>query len=156
SGPACGCMAVKILGLGRFQETYAAARAGDAAQSFPKRVLNSMEVTWRTSERDLSHIPKTGPCVVVANHPFGLIEAVVLTTMLCEIRPDVRALANELLSNIPELNDFVIHVDVLRGDAKANVAGMRRAMEFLAAGGLLLMFPAGEVSHFQWGKRASV
>jgi putative hemolysin len=149
-------MAVKILGLGRFQETYAAARAGDTAQSFPKRVLDSMGVTYRTSERDHSQIPREGPCVVVANHPFGLLEAVVLVTMLREIRPDVRALANELLSGIPELNDVVIHVDVLRGDARANVSGMRRALEFVSAGGLLLMFPAGEVSHFQWSKRAAI
>ncbi len=108
-------MAARLLGLNRFRETYAGVQARDTATPFPKRVLDFMEVTYRTSERDLAQIPREGSCVVVANHPFGLLEAVVLVTVLREIRPDVRALANELLSGIPELSDVVIPVDVLRG-----------------------------------------
>jgi putative hemolysin len=33
---------------------------------------------------------------------------------------------------------------------RSNPSGVRATLEFLAAGGLLVVFPAGEVSHFQW------
>ncbi|MEI9814501.1 MAG: hypothetical protein WDO18_18475 [Acidobacteriota bacterium] len=82
-----------------------------------------------------------GPCVVVANHPFGLLEAVALTAVLREIRSDARVIANEILHDLPELHDVVIPVDVLHGNARANVAGMRRAIDFVAQGGLCSYFP---------------
>jgi len=121
-----------------------------------ERLLEIMEVTFSASPADLKHIPRTGPAVIVANHPFGLLEAVVLATVVRQIRTDVKILANDVLQRIPELRDLLIPVDVLGGSARANVGGLRRAVRFLNEGGPLIVFPAGAVSHFHWRERASV
>ena len=55
------------------------------------------------SELDLQQIPRTGATVIVANHPFGILEGAVLATVLQRIRPDVRFLANQVLGRIPEI-----------------------------------------------------
>ncbi len=134
-------LAAKLLGLTQIQETYSEVSARSDAPSFPRRLLDFMEVHCRIAPRDLEQIPKVGPCVVVANHPFGLLEAVALTAVLREIRSDARVIANEILHDLPELHDVVIPVDVLHGNARANVAGMRRAIDFVAQGGLCSYFP---------------
>jgi putative hemolysin len=58
-----------------------------------------------------------------------------------------------MLSAIPEIRDLMIPVDVLGGNAGGNATNLRRSIEFLEGGGCLVVFPAGEVSHFQPTKR---
>lgn len=73
-----------------------------------------------------------------------------------QIRPDVRFLANGILMAIPEIRETVIPVDLInRHKATAtNGSGLRRSLRHLRAGGMLVIFPAGEVSHFRWKDRA--
>jgi putative hemolysin len=98
-------------------------------------------------------IPTSGPTIVVANHPFGAIEGMVLTELLSRVRPDVRTMANYLLGAIPELRDRLILVDPFGGEgaARSNIRPMKEAIEWLRGGGMLAMFPAGEVSSFRIG-----
>ena len=128
------------------------------ARPLPERVLNRLAITYRAGERDLKQIPRSGPVVIVANHPFGILEGAVLATVLPRIRPDVRFLGNELLSVIPEIKDLLIPVVPMSGGstARRNSTGLRRAIEFLQTGGCLVVFPAGEVSHFQLREKAVI
>jgi len=151
-----GCAASRLLGLSEVDRTYEALRAFEDSRPLPARLLEFMQVTCKATSTDLSHIPRKGPAVLVANHPFGILEAAVLVTAVRQIRPDVRVLANQLLSSVPELQDLVIPLDVLHTSPRANLAGVRRALQFLNVGGLLIVFPAGAVSHFDWHARASV
>ena len=63
---------------------------------------------------------------------------------------DVKILANKLLSAIPEIRDLLIPVSQQGRNRRAVTA----ALEHLSRGGVLIVFPAGEVSQFQWCKRA--
>jgi putative hemolysin len=93
--------------------------------------------------------------VIVANHPFGILEGAVLATVLGRVRPDVRILANGILSAVPEVRDLLIPVDAItKGAAQRNLQPVRESIRFLRSGGCLVVFPAGEVSHLQWRKRA--
>ena len=56
-------------------------------------------------------IPIQGPAIVVANHPFGAIEGIILADILRSRRPDVKIMANHLLKCIPELRELLIFVD---------------------------------------------
>jgi putative hemolysin len=118
--------------------------------------LAQLNVHTQVSERDLALIPKQGPVVAVANHPFGLIEGAILPSLLLSVRPDVKVLANHLLSSMPETNDLCIFVDPYGGEhaARANRKGMKDAIAWLKQGGLLTVFPAGEVSHLNLKERS--
>ena len=62
----------------------------------------------------LARIPEKGKIVLVANHPFGGIEGIIMGAILQRVRPDVKIMANYLLSAIPEMRDLFIFVDPVR------------------------------------------
>jgi putative hemolysin len=104
---------------------------------------------------DLHSIPKTGPVLVVSNHPFGALDGIVLGAVLRSVRSDAKLMANYMLGQIPDLRDLFIFVDPFDNDASAaaNMTGMRQSLRWLRDGGMLAAFPAGEVAHLNWQKR---
>ena len=99
----------------------------------------------------LARIPRSGPLLAVANHPHGMTDGLVAMEFLLRARPDTLVVGNEWLARIPGIRPWLIEVDP---DGKANLAGARRMLDHLAAGGALLMFPAGEVSSLRpWRRR---
>lgn len=148
-------MLSRALGLDEAEQTYHALQAMGSDRPISDRLLQHLGVTYRVAERDLKQIPRKGPVLVVANHPYGILESAVLATVLGQLRPDLRFLANGIITAIPEVRDLVIPVDVNGGEdaARSNQGGLRKALEFLHRGGLLVVFPAGEVSHFQYRAR---
>ncbi len=118
--------------------------------------LALLNVHPQVSERDLALIPKQGPVVAVANHPFGLIEGAILPSLFLSVRPDVKVMANHLLAAMPETNQLCIYVDPYGGEqaARSNRKGLKDAIAWLKQGGLLTVFPAGEVSHLNLKQRS--
>jgi putative hemolysin len=144
----------RALGLNELERAYDALQSmGD--QPIANRLLRYLSVRCAVSDSDFDRIPRTGAAIVTANHPFGILEGAALATLLGRVRPDVRVLANGILTAIPELRDVVIPVDPMAGRAAVagNGQGLRRALEHLGGGGMLVIFPAGEVSHFRWRER---
>lgn len=139
----------KILALDEINQIYIEASSSRRELPLPRRVLEDMNVTVNVSDADLARIPSKGPVVVVANHPFGGIEGVILGHLLRSIRPDVKLMANFLLRRIPDLQDYFIFVDPFgrEASAKANLKPLKETIAWLREGGMLGVFPAGEVSH---------
>lgn len=115
-------------------------------------VLQTLNIVYRIEVGHEEQIPSRGPLVVVANHPFGLAEGLILGHLMLCRRPDVRLLANELLSQVPGVSNLIIPVDVLSGRRSIayNIRALRQALRWLDQGGALLVFPAGEVAALQW------
>jgi putative hemolysin len=126
----------------------------DEARFFEK-VLGALNLRYRVLESDLARIPKNGPIIVTANHPFGGVEGIILAAVLRSVRPDVKVMANHLLACIPEARRHFIFVDPFekKSSTRANLAPVRESLAFLREGGMLGVFPAGEVAHWQAGKR---
>lgn len=124
---------------------------GDSPEN---RILRVLDARCSVEAADLDHIPEEGPCIVVANHPFGGIEGLLLASLLKRKRPDVKIMANYMLGQIGQLRELFILVDPFgtTNSTKANIAGMKEALRWLAGGGVLGIFPAGEVSHFDPGR----
>ncbi|MDT8383265.1 MAG: GNAT family N-acyltransferase [Gammaproteobacteria bacterium] len=140
----------RLLGLNGLAEGYERLAATNTADAFAALTLKYLNITPRVVGGGLANIPSTGPVVVVVNHPFGGIEGLILTQLLRQVRPDVRIMANSLLRRIPELRDTIIGVNPY-GHARATRANMkplREAVRWLDNGGLLVVFPAGDVSRF--------
>ena len=137
-----------LLRLGTCRAVYRAAQQV-SAEAFETRILQVLGIQTECDSSDLGLIPKAGPLVIAANHPHGAVDGLVLLATLRRIRPDVRVLANHLLSRIPELADLCFFVDPFDGPSAAarSRAGLRAAHLWLKRGGSLAVFPAGEVAH---------
>lgn len=135
---------------------YAGIASAGAGRPFFQAMLDGLNIELPMDDSELKKIPARGPCVVVANHPFGLLEGAAILSKLLTLRGDVKALTNEAIATVPEARDWFISVDVLSGGnaAQTNQRGLRHALEWLKGGGLLVVFPAGEVSHLQWNRLA--
>src|SRR6185369_15746999 len=110
-------LATRLLGLHRVEALIGSEgiRPGGEVRSLPEHLLSQLAINYRVGERDLQQIPRSGPVVIVSNHPFGILEGAVLATVLARIRPDVRFLGNVLLSVIPEIKELLIPVDPMGG-----------------------------------------
>ena len=135
-------------GLSQLDKFYAQRPAGCNTREFLRFTLEVLNIDYQVIRGSINHVPESGATVVVANHPLGCVEGVILAELLLEKRSDVQILANHYLKTVPELDELFIGVDVFEGPkaAKANLMAMRRAHKHLDQGGLLLIFPAGEVS----------
>ncbi|WED22172.1 lysophospholipid acyltransferase family protein [Vibrio sp. JC009] len=135
-------------GLSVLDRLYAQRPAGCNTQAFLRFTLDILGIDYQVMRGSLGSVPEKGATVVVANHPLGCIEGVILAEILLSIRSDIQILANHYLKTVPEIDNLFIGVDVFetKNAVKANMRAMREANRHLADDGLLLMFPAGEVS----------
>lgn len=146
------------LRLNEFDRLYDLAQRDPAGDSFPARGLRVLDIQLSYDAARLAALPKSGPLLIVANHPFGGVEGLALSEMLRTVRPDVRLLVNFLLGRMPEMRAESILVDPFgdAADRKRNLAGMREALRWLRDGGALAVFPAGAVAHRTWRQREVV
>jgi putative hemolysin len=144
----------RAMGLGDIDELYN--RSAAHPDGLVSGVLAQLSVHCRIDGADNSATLTSGPVIAVANHPTGLLDGLVLAHMLCRIRNDVKILANELIAAVPDTKRFTIPVDVYHrpGSALRNIRALRQCLKHVKAGGLLVVFPAGEVSRFCWHARS--
>jgi putative hemolysin len=147
----------KLLLLDRFDGIYDAVPGADD-RLIAEHPLAMLNVRPQLTPRDLALIPRQGPVVAVANHPFGLIEGAILASILLSVRPDVKLLANHLLAAVTEASRLCIFVDPFGGECavRANRKGLKDAIAWLKHNGMLAVFPAGEVAHLDWKQRAVI
>jgi len=118
-------------------------------QEFFDKLLGELNVKYLAFQEDLAKIPKTGPFILVSNHPLGALDGVIMCKILTEIRPDFKVMGNFLLTKIKPMEPYVISVNPFekRKEAYSSMSGMREALKHLSEGGCLGIFPAGEVSN---------
>ena len=139
----------RTFALTPFGRAYAKATSAQEPLDFSTRALDALGVSADVSDEELRHVPSAGPLVVVANHPFGAIDGLVLLSLLARVRTDVKMLGNSLLRHFPQLRPNLIEVDVFGGHNAVgrNTIAVRAAIRWLTRGGCVLLFPAGEVAH---------
>lgn len=144
-------LAESLLLLQQLNALYNKIPRKDQITFFLKDVLDQLNVRYSVSREDLEHIPQQGPVIVIANHPFGAIEGVILADVLLTRRPDVKIMANHLLGRIPEMKNLLIFVDPFgtRDSLRRNIKPLKEAIRWVSKGGILGIFPAGEVSHLR-------
>jgi putative hemolysin len=141
--------AVALTPLGR---AYGRAAAADPAVDFSARALDVLGIDVVVPEDSVAAIPRSGPVIVIANHPSGALDGLALLALTRRVRNDVRLLANCWLGLVPELRDMLVPVDVFGSRAPAvrrNGIALRSAIRWLERGRCLALFPSGEVAHEQ-------
>jgi len=140
-----------VSGLGRLQREYRKLSPSHEPEQFLEQVLDYLAIDYSVPEEEIQHIPREGGLIIVANHPFGALDGIILTYLLLKIRGDVRLLANFLLQSIPEMRDLLISCDPFERQSSLNQNrhSLKESIRWLNNGGALVIFPAGEVSHFR-------
>lgn len=139
-----------------YQSKVSALPEEEKSVHFYKSCLDVLGLELLLEESDLEKIPTSGPLIIVANHPFGGLEGVILGYLLKKIRPDVRIMGNFLLEHIKEMKEDLISVDPFGSGGLRNIKPIKKAIKWVGDGGALIVFPAGEVSSFNFKRMAVV
>lgn len=135
------------LTLLRLIRSFERSGAPVGAPFWPKAIRH-MGIDILTPAEEIARIPKTGPLVVVANHPSGLVDGMVMAEIVCRVRPDFKILTRSLLTGIPEVEEFMIPVPFPHEENSRELGLEMReaAMAHLKRGGVIILFPAGKVA----------
>lgn len=118
-------------------------------QAFWRAALDVMGIPLLTPAEQIARIPREGPVVLVANHPHGLVDGMLLADMIGRVRNDYRILTRSVLTGLDEeATSYMIPVPFPdEADAQAKMVAMREAaMAHLGQGGLVALFPSGVVA----------
>ncbi|MFM7233530.1 MAG: lysophospholipid acyltransferase family protein, partial [Flavobacteriales bacterium] len=114
-------------------------------------LFEQLNISIEIDEKQLEHIPRSGPFIVVANHPFGALDGLAMISAIAKVRPDFKVMANFLLQNVEPIKDYFLAVNPFesRKEAYSNVGGIKAVKLHIESGFPLGIFPAGEVSTYQ-------
>ena len=124
------------------------ARPDRCSESFFDAALRLLEVEVRYDLAALARIPDDRPVLFIANHPYGVVDGIILCWLALKVRPDVKVMANSVLCRAPEAKPHVLPIE-FSGTAEGNavtIESRRRALDTLLAGGSIAIFPAGGVA----------
>lgn len=134
------------LSLIRRAEGYEAeiARGRSFWQVIPERYGLDLDIRGGRVE----NIPANGPLVLIANHPFGILDGLMMGHLLDRVRGDFRILANSVFRRAEELNRVVLPIsfDETKDAVKLNLETRNTALSYLGQGGAIGVFPGGTVS----------
>jgi putative hemolysin len=118
------------------------------SESFWQAAVRSLSLDVRYNADALSRLPRTGPAVFVANHPYGVLDGIVISWLIEKVRPDFRVLTNAVLMRASEVRDFVLPIDFSEAPEalETNLKSRSAARAHLEQGGAVVVFPAGGVS----------
>lgn len=138
---------MKLTGIHRLNQLYDDLQELQGIE-FIDALLNELQIEVEFDESELSKIPATGPFITISNHPFGLLDGLILIKLIAARRPDFKVMANFMLNQVESVSDFFIPVNPFKDDNGpwANIAGMKQCLLRLEEGLPLGIFPAGEVS----------
>ena len=116
------------------------------SSNFWKKTLDILNIDYYAEH--ITNIPKTGSAIVVANHPFGLLDGLIICSIICDIRKDYKILINEEVSQIDQIREYLLPIkfSTVTEDIKKNIITKKKAIEHLNSNGILITFPSGEVA----------
>ncbi|MCB9834194.1 MAG: lysophospholipid acyltransferase family protein [Planctomycetes bacterium] len=144
-----GRLLERLLAIDRLDDCYRGIdHAAGEHDDVHERALRQLGIDTEVIGDLADRLPAKGPVIVVANHPTGIAEGLILQAVIRRHRPDLKFMANGLLLRYPRFGRDIVAVDPFGGHeaARANVRGLKEARRWLDAGGVLGVFPAGSVA----------
>lgn len=111
---------------------------------FINALFSTLNFTYNYSKEDYNNIPRSGRLIVVSNHPLGGLDGLALLSLIHSVRSDVKIFANNILSNIRNLDELFIPISKFAQKADKNM--IRMIDECMANEQAIILFPAGAVS----------
>ena len=122
--------------------------AGYGPGEFFAQALAALDITPIFDAAQLTKIPKDGPLVFVANHPYGVVDGLILCDLSMQVRGDFRILIHAMLCQDEDLAEHFLPIDFQPGKAalKNNIKSKNDALACLSRDIPILIFPSGMVS----------
>jgi putative hemolysin len=113
-------------------------------QVIPERFGLSLDIVGGS----LGNIPANGPLILIANHPYGILDGLMMGHLLDAVRGDFRILANSVFRRAEALNRVILPIsfDETKEAVRLNLHTRSTALQFLSDGGAIGVFPGGTVS----------
>lgn len=117
-------------------------------ENFWDAAISKLRLNIDLNEEALSEIPATGAVILVANHPFGVLDGLTICWLAARVRKDFKVLTNALLNRAEEIKPFLLPIDFEETKAalETNIKTRAEAKALLERGGALIIFPGGTVS----------
>lgn len=117
-------------------------------QTFWNVVPNLCGLELDVVSGSLDNIPRTGPVVVLSNHPYGILDGLMMGQILSKSRDDFKILAHRVFAKAQDLGDVVLPIsfDETREAMAINLQTRKDALRYLDDGGAVGIFPGGSVS----------
>ena len=139
-----------LTGQPRLEKIYRALRldADFAPESFWQDSLKALSVSLDYAHEAFDRIPKEGPLVVIANHPFGVLDGLTICHLASRMRNNFQILTNSVLCQDPALATHLLPVsfDETREAMLMNIKTKQQALQTLEDGGAIVIFPGGGIS----------
>ena len=137
---------MRLTGISRLNAIYSDIYTVEGL-AFVEAFLSRLEIVRLVDPDELQKIPKRGPFITVSNHPFGIVDSLLLLQLLVEVRPEFKLMTHFPFQHFPQLNDYFIGLDEYGGEKRK----LRRnywpspelGLAHLESGGGLGIFPAG-------------
>ena len=118
------------------------------AENFWAEMVSLFKLRLKVMDGSLDRIPKDGPLVIVANHPYGILDGLFMGYILSQTRPDFRILANDIFGAAPQISEIILPIsfDPTPEAMRMNLSTRKTAIAYLKDGGAMGVFPGGTVS----------
>jgi putative hemolysin len=96
----------------------------------------------------LDNIPKDGPVILIANHPYGILDGLMMGHILSVVRGDFRIMAHRIFRKAPDLEKIILPIsfDDTKEAIALNLQTRKESLRYLSQGGAIGVFPGGTVS----------
>lgn len=113
-----------------------------------KLIFHKLDLSCHIKNGQLSEIPEEDPCIIIANHPFGVVDGVTLGHLVKQRRDKFKFLVNEVLCREPLLDPYLLPIDFkeTKTAIRTNLETRKEALACLERGECLVIFPSGGVS----------
>jgi len=117
-------------------------------KSFWDGCIDLLQLDVDFDEEKIKKIPSEGPLMIVANHPFGVLDGLVICWLTSKIRSEFKVLTHSLLLRASETKDFLLPIDFSESKNAmiTNLETRKKARKILDEGGTIVVFPGGTVS----------
>lgn len=141
----------QLLKFDKMNELYSKHHDKSATQ-FIDDLFDNLEIKFEIPDSDLLRIPKKDAFITVSNHPYGGLDGLILYKIISSVRPDYKVMANFLLQKIDPLKDCFFPVNPFEAfkEKKSSFSGLRHALDHVIEDHPLGIFPAGEVSTYNF------
>lgn len=119
-----------------------------AGQDFWAVMVQRYGLTLQVIGGALANIPRDGPLILIANHPYGILDGLMMGHILAQMRGDFRILAHQVFTKSDDLGRVILPIsfDETKDALRQNLETRKTALTYLGQGGAIGIFPGGTVS----------